>query len=72
VLETLQALFTSALFFLIKMLVLKISSLPIVVVIITVPLCGLVYLFMQVWVWKNRNVLEVLAGFGPLKFLQKI
>lgn len=69
--ETLQAVVTSVLFFLIKVLVLKISSLPVVVVIITVPLCGLVYLFMQMWVWKNRNTLEVLAGFGPLKFLQK-
>ena len=71
-LETLQAIVTSASFFLIKMLVLKISAVPIVVVVITVLLSGLVYLAMQVWVWKNKNVLEVLAGFGPLKFLQKI
>ena len=72
ILETLQAIVTSASFFLIKMLVLKISAVPIVVVVITVLLSGLVYLAMQVWVWKNKNVLEVLAGFGPLKFLQKI
>jgi O-antigen/teichoic acid export membrane protein len=71
-LATLQALLTSALFFLIKMLVLKISTLPIVVVMITVPVSGLVYLFMQVFVWKNKNVVAVLSGFGPLKFLQKI
>ncbi|MFD2284868.1 oligosaccharide flippase family protein [Pedobacter petrophilus] len=71
-LETLQALLTSALFFLIKMLVLKISTLPVVVVMITVPLSGLVYLSMQVFVWKNKNVVEILSGFGPLKFLQKI
>jgi len=71
-LATLQALITSALFFLIKMLVLKISTLPIVVVMITVPVSGLVYLFMQVFVWKNKNVVAVLSGFGPLKFFQKI
>ena len=71
-LETLQAVLTSALFFLIKLLVLKISTLPIVVVLMTVSLSGLLYLCMQIFVWRNRNVLEILSGFGPLKFLQKI
>lgn len=72
VVETFQTLLTSGLFFLIKLLVLKISTIPLVVVLLTVPFSGIVYLFMQVFVWKNKNVVEILSGFGPLKFLQKI
>ena len=70
--EIVQAIVTSGLFFLVKWLVLKITIIPLIVVILTVLLSGVLYLAIQLFVWKNRNVLDVLSGFGPFKFLQKI
>ncbi|WP_231427181.1 flippase [Pedobacter sp. Leaf250] len=68
----LQAIATSGLFFLVKWLVLKITVIPLVVIVLTVFFSGIIYLFIQLFIWKNKNVLDVLGGIGPLKFLQKI
>lgn len=70
--RVIQALISASLFFLIKFLILKLTIIPIFVVLGTVVSSAIVYLLIQLFVWRNKNVIEVLAGFGPLKFLQKI
>jgi len=63
---------TCTMFFIIKFLILKLTIIPVLVIIFTVLLSAMFYLFAQLFIWKNRNVLDILSGVGPLKFLQKI
>ena len=70
-LETLQAICTSLTFFLVKILVLKLTTVPILVIIVTVFFSAIIYLLSQLFLWKNRHVLEVLVGFRLFSFIGK-
>jgi len=72
VMQVIQSILTSAAFFIFKYLVLKLTLIPVLVILYTVILSGTFYIVAQLFIWKNRNVLNILSGFGPLKFLQKI
>ncbi|MET0570521.1 MAG: flippase [Pedobacter agri] len=72
IIEVLQAIITSGLFFLVKFLVLKVTIVPIIVIALTVIFSSIIYLSIQLFVWRNKSVLDVLAGFESLKFLQRI
>ncbi|GGI28211.1 flippase [Pedobacter mendelii] len=71
-LQAIQSIFTCAVFFLIKFLILKLTIVPILVIVFTVVLSAIFYLSAQLFIWRNKNVLDMLSGFGPLKFLQQI
>ncbi|WP_443945484.1 flippase [Pedobacter sp. AW1-32] len=72
VMQLVQAIISAALFLAIRYAVVQITNTPILVIAATVPVSAISYFLLQVFVWKNRTVLNVLGGFGPLKFLQKI
>ncbi|KQR72107.1 flippase [Pedobacter sp. Leaf176] len=72
VLQVIQSTLTCAAFFIFKYLVLKLTLIPVLVILYTFILSGTFYIVAQLFIWKNRNVLDILSGFGPLKFLQKI
>lgn len=72
VLQILQSIATCAVFFVIKFLILKLTLVPVLVILFTVVLSAIFYLCAQLFIWRNKNVLDILSGFGPLKFLQKI
>ncbi|RYD79942.1 MAG: hypothetical protein EOP55_03495, partial [Sphingobacteriales bacterium] len=72
VLQVFQSAITCIVFFLIKFLVLKLTIVPILVIVLTVMLSASFYLCAQLFIWKNKNVLDILSGFGPLKFLQRV
>ncbi|MDY0907198.1 flippase [Pedobacter sp. CFBP9032] len=67
-LESIQAICTSLTFFIVKMLVLKVTTVPVLVIIITVLLSACIYLVSQLYLWKNKHVLEVLSGFKIFNF----
>lgn len=67
----LQSVLTCGLFFLLKFLVLQLTSNPVAVVLVTACLSALSYLLCQVFLWKNKHVIELLSGFGPFTFLRK-
>jgi len=71
-LQLLQAVISSMLFFIVKFLVLQVVDIPVIVILLTVVISGVVYAMMQLFVWRNKTIIEVLSGFGPLKFLQKV
>lgn len=66
----LQSILTCALFFLLKFLVLQLTTNAAAVVLITAGLSAISYLLCQVFLWKNKHILELLSGFGPLAFLK--
>jgi len=72
VLEVVKSTLTCTAFFIIKFLILKLTLIPVLVILYTVLLSAIFYLVAQLFIWKNRNVLDILSGFGPLKFLQRI
>lgn len=72
IVQLLQAILSALLFFIVKFLVLKLVTVPIIVILLTVVFSGIVYALMQLLVWKNKTIIEVLSGIGPLKFLQKV
>lgn len=72
VIQLVQAVISSLLFFIVKFLVLKLVEIPVLVILLTVLISGVVYAIMQLFVWRNKTIIEVLSGFGPLKFLQKV
>ncbi|WP_316809644.1 flippase [Pedobacter agri] len=72
VLQLVQAVLSSLLFFIVKFLVLKLVEIPVLVILLTVVISGVVYALMQLFVWRNKTIIEALSGFGPLKFLQKV
>lgn len=72
ILEVVKSTLTCTAFFIIKYLILKLTLIPVLVILYTVLLSAIFYLVAQLFIWKNRNVLDILSGFGPLKFLQRI
>jgi O-antigen/teichoic acid export membrane protein len=72
VVQLLQAVLTSLLFFIIRILVIEMTGLPILIIFFTFLFSAVVYAVMQLFVWKNKAVIDVVSGFGPLKFLQKV
>jgi O-antigen/teichoic acid export membrane protein len=68
--QFLQSTLTCTLFFIIKYLVMQMTENAALVVLMTVSLSGLSYLLFQVFVWKNKHILEILSGFGPFHFLK--
>ncbi|AZI25157.1 flippase [Pedobacter sp. G11] len=72
VIQLVQAVISSLLFFIVKFLVLKLVEIPVLVILLTVLISGVVYAIMQLFVWRNKTIIEALSGFGPLKFLQKV
>jgi O-antigen/teichoic acid export membrane protein len=68
--QLIQSTLTCLLFFVIKYLVMMFADGPLLVIFLTVPVSMLVYLLMQVFLWRNKHVLDVLSGFGPFKFLR--
>lgn len=71
-LQLVQAVISSLLFFIVKLLVLKLVDIPVLIILLTVVISSVVYAMMQLFVWRNKTIIEVLSGFGPLKFLQKV
>jgi O-antigen/teichoic acid export membrane protein len=68
--QLMQSTLTCLLFFLIKYLVLQFTDSVVLVILFTVTLSAFVYLLTQVFLWRNKHVLDVLSGFGPFKFLR--
>jgi len=67
----LQNIFTALFFFVFRYLLYQVTQQAVIVIVGTVILSTLFYGCMQVFVWRNRNVLETLSGFGALSFLKK-
>jgi len=72
VIQLVQAVISSLLFFIVKFLVLKLVEIPVLIILLTVLISGVVYAIMQLFVWRNKTIIDALSGFGPLKFLQKV
>jgi len=66
-----QSLVTALFFFVFRFLMLELTANPVLIILGTVILSGLFYGVVQLFVWKNKNVLEVLSGFPKLGFLKK-
>lgn len=67
--QLVQSTLTCMIFFLIRFGVLQFTSKAGLIILFTVPVSGLVYLTIQIFVWRNKHVLEVLSGYAPFKFL---
>jgi len=68
----LKSFATSSLFFLIRYLVLQFTVLPVLVLIFTIGLSALIYIFVQLLVWKNKDMIEVLSAYPLLGFLNRL
>ena len=66
--QFLQSLLTCTLFFMIRYLVLQLTGNVILVVLLTAALSALTYLLCQVFVWRNKHILELLSGFERFGF----
>jgi O-antigen/teichoic acid export membrane protein len=65
-----QSVLTCALFFAIKYLALQLTQNAAVVVLLTVCFSAFTYLLCQVFLWKNKHILELLSGFRLFSFLK--
>lgn len=68
--QLMQSVLTCALFFAIKYLVLQLTQNAAVVVLLTVCFSASAYLLCQVFLWKNKHILELLSGFRLFSFLK--
>ncbi|MGQ7853150.1 flippase [Pedobacter sp. WC2501] len=66
-----KSVLASLTFFLIRYLILQITIIPILVLTFTVGLSAIVYLLVQLFIWRNKDVIEVLSGYPGLRFLIK-
>jgi len=66
-----QCVTTALFFFLFRYLILTFTSNVVIVIFGTVLLSTLFYAIMQLFVWRNKHVLEVLSGFPKLGFLRR-
>ncbi|CAM4108699.1 Membrane protein involved in the export of O-antigen and teichoic acid [Pedobacter westerhofensis] len=66
-----QSLFTALFFFVFRYVCYQFTDNILIVVLGTIISSGLFYALMQLFVWKNKNVLETLAGISSLRFLHK-
>jgi len=66
----LQNIGTALFFFVFRYLLYQVTQQAVIVILGTVILSTLFYGCMQVFVWRNRNVLETLSGFSALSFLK--
>ena len=71
IMQFLQSVLTCMLFFIIRYFILQLTESVAVVMLITVALSALSYLLCQIFIWKNRHVLETLSGFAIFDFLNK-
>lgn len=67
--QILQSALTCLLFFFIKYSVLQFTNNAVAVILITVLLSAISYLLFQLFVWKNKHILETLSGFTMFSFL---
>lgn len=67
---SLKTLFTSSFFFVFRYLILQFVGQPLVVLAFTVALSAIFYVGMQLFVWKNRQMVGVFVKYWPLKFLK--
>ena len=70
-LALLQSLCTAFFFFAFRFVLYLVTDNIIIVILGTVVLSAVFYLLMQLFIWKNRHVLEILLGFPRLSFLKK-
>ncbi|RDC54255.1 flippase [Pedobacter chinensis] len=68
----LKSLFTSSFFFLIRYLVSQFTALPILVLTFTIGICVTFYILVQLFIWKNKDMIEVLSVYRPLGFLSRL
>jgi O-antigen/teichoic acid export membrane protein len=68
--QLVQSALTCLLFFVVRYGVVHFTTKAGLVILITVPVSALLYGIMQIFVWRNKHVLEVLSGFGPFRFLK--
>jgi O-antigen/teichoic acid export membrane protein len=67
--QFLQSAVTCALFFVVKYFVLQITENAALVVLLTVSFSIFTYLICQIFLWKNKHILEILSGFRFFGFL---
>ncbi len=68
----LKSFITSAAFFLIRYLVLQFTSLPILVLTFTISLSALGYMLVQLLIWKDKDMIEILSAHRLLGFLNRL
>lgn len=68
-LALMQSVLTCSLFFIIKYLVLQMTDHAVAIVLLTAFLSALSYLLCQVFLWKNKHILDILSGIGIFSFL---
>ncbi len=68
----LQSALTCALFFVVKYLVVQVTTLPVLVLIFTIGISAVIYLLVQVLLWKNKEVIHILVAYPALRFLSKL
>jgi len=67
----LKSVLASLTFFLVRYFILQITIIPILVLTFTVGLSVIVYLLVQLFIWKNKDMIEVLSDYPGLRFLIK-
>jgi O-antigen/teichoic acid export membrane protein len=67
----LQSLVTVLFFFVFRYLMLQLTAKPIFIILGTVTLSSLFYGSIQLFVWRNKNVMEILSGLPGMGFLKK-
>jgi O-antigen/teichoic acid export membrane protein len=67
----LQSLGTAMVFFAFRLLMLKFTDSAIIIILGTVICSAIFYAIVQLFIWKNKNVIEVLLGFPRLGFLKR-
>jgi len=68
-LALMQSVLTCGLFFIIKYFVVQITVHPVSIVLLTAAASAFAYLLCQVFVWKNKHILDILSGIGIFSFL---
>jgi len=68
-LALMQSVLTCGLFFIIKYFVVQITVHPVSIVLLTAATSASAYLLCQVFVWKNKHILDILSGIGIFSFL---
>jgi len=66
-----QSLATALFFFVFRYLMLQLTANSILIILGTVIFSSLFYGVVQLFIWRNKNVLETLSGFPKLGFLKK-
>ncbi|RYF26388.1 MAG: flippase [Flavobacteriales bacterium] len=67
-----KSLLASLTFFLIRYFMLQVTAIPMLVLTFTVVLSAAVYVLLQLFMWKNKDMIETFSSYPRLGFLTKL